>query len=278
MRLPIPSALLPLLLLVNGGCFPPEWGANWIVQPWRRPLGPRPAIPFEDISFSSGDVVLRGWVFRGASPRRGWIVHLHGISDNRESGVWLAERFGPRGYDVLTYDGRGHGASSGTYVTYGCLEKRDVVAALDAVHADRAILVGGSLGGSIALQAAPLDARIVGVVAYSSFADLRSVVLDRKPWFATRSEADAAIALAEQRAHFRASEASAVAAAERIHVPVLLMHGGMDRETPPEHSKRIFAALAGRKRLLIVAKAEHNDVLAYGEAIRALDAWIASIG
>jgi pimeloyl-ACP methyl ester carboxylesterase len=278
MRPIIASLVAAGLAVGNVACFPPEQGATWIIQPWRRPVTMRPTLPFEDLSFQSGTLVLRGWVFRGARPRRGWIVYLHGISDNRESGEWLAERFVPRGYDVLLYDSRGHGLSAGDFVTYGCREKEDLIAALDAVHADRAILIGGSLGGAIALQAAPLDARILGVVAYSTFSDLRSVVLDRKPWFATRAEADEAIAIAERRAHFSADEASPLMAAPRIRVPVLLMHGAVDKETPPRHSQRILAALGGRKRLLLVPGASHNDVLNHEEAIRAIDAWIASIG
>jgi uncharacterized protein len=265
---------LPAVLLLSG-CFPPEWGANMMIRPWRKPVTLRPALDFEDVSFASGDVVLKGWIFRTRErPRRGWIVYLHGISDNRESGLWIAERYVPRGYDVLTFDLRGHGQSSGEFVTYGCREKYDVVAALDAVRADHAILLGGSLGAAVALQAAPLDPRISGVVAYSTFSDLRSIVLDRKPWVATRGEAAQAIAIAEQRAHFRADEASPVAAAPAIRVPVLLLHGGRDRETFPRHSQRVFDALTGKKRLLIVAKADHNGVLAWPEAQQAVDSFI----
>jgi fermentation-respiration switch protein FrsA (DUF1100 family) len=42
---------------------------------------------------------------------------------------------------------------------------------------------------------------------------------------------------------------------------VLLVHGESDRETPPSHSERIFEALAGPKRLLLVPAAGHNQSL-----------------
>jgi alpha-beta hydrolase superfamily lysophospholipase len=273
-------ALVFVATLSLTACFPPEWGADMIVRPWRRPVKDKPDLDFEDITFTSGDVTLKGWLFRTeVEPRRGTIVHLHGISDNRESGVWIAERYVPKGYDVFTFDLRAHGQSGGEFVTYGCREKRDVVAALDAVHADRAILFGGSLGAAIALQAAPLDPRIVGVIAYSTFTDLRSIVMDRKPWIATRWDAEQAIAIAERRAHFKADEASPLRAAPQIHVPVLLLHGGRDRETLPRHSQRVFEALTTlKKKLLIVPRADHNDVLAWPEAQQAVDAWIDAIG
>ena len=58
-----------------------------------------------------------------------------------------------------------------------------------------------------------------------------------------------------------AHSVSPVAAASRIHVPVFLIHGADDRETYPEHSRRIFDALGGPKRLLILEGAGHNQSL-----------------
>jgi PhoPQ-activated pathogenicity-related protein len=42
---------------------------------------------------------------------------------------------------------------------------------------------------------------------------------------------------------------------------VLVVHGAEDRETPPDHSRRVFDALAGPKTLRIVDGAGHNDAL-----------------
>ena len=56
-------------------------------------------------------------------------------------------------------------------------------------------------------------------------------------------------------------EASAVRAAPKVQVPVLLIHGEADRDTRPEHSRRIFAALGGPKELLLVPSAGHDDTL-----------------
>jgi pimeloyl-ACP methyl ester carboxylesterase len=142
-------------------CLPPEWGAEAVLRPQRRAVDRAPGIPHEDVSFAGADgAQLRGWRFRGSPPRRGLLVYLHGIGDNRQGGVGLAKRFGPKGWDVLAYDARAHGASGGSDCTYGVLEKADLVRALDAVSADRVVLFGCSLGAAVALQAAPLDARV----------------------------------------------------------------------------------------------------------------------
>ena len=47
-------------------------------------------------------------------------------------------------------------------------------------------------------------------------------------------------------------------------MPTLLVHGAADVDTPPAHSARILAALAGPKRLILVPDLHHNDALPAG--------------
>lgn len=111
-------------------------GANAILHPYRRRATVAPVIPFEDFAFVNDGVTLRGWRFRGSRPRRGLIVYLHGVADNRQSGLGFAQRFVPQGFDVAAYDSRAHGDSGGDACTYGFHEKEDLSRALDALQAD----------------------------------------------------------------------------------------------------------------------------------------------
>ena len=62
-------------------------------------------------------------------------------------------------------------------------------------------------------------------------------------------------------------------AAREITVPTLIIHGENDVETPPAHAERIFNALAGPKRLILVPGAGHNRSLQ--ESVwTEIDAWI----
>ena len=167
----------------------------------------------------------------------------------------------PKGFDVLAYDGRGHGDSTGTFCSYGVFEKDDLRRVLDRLGVARAILVGGSLGAAVALQEAPDDPRVIGVVAASTFSHLESIARDRAPLTMREGQIREAFALVEKQAGFRVADASPVAAAGRITVPVLVIHGAEDRETSPEHSRRVYAALAGPKALRIVEKAGHDGPL-----------------
>jgi pimeloyl-ACP methyl ester carboxylesterase len=60
---------------------------------------------------------------------------------------------------------------------------------------------------------------------------------------------------------FRIDDVSPRASAERLTIPVLLIHGAGDVDTPPSHSQRIYDALKGPKRLILVPGAGHNGSL-----------------
>jgi pimeloyl-ACP methyl ester carboxylesterase len=83
-----------------------------------------------------------------------------------------------------------------------------------------------------------------------------------------------AIVRAEARARFRVDDVSPRRSASTLRVPVLLIHGGEDHETPPDHSERIYRELRGARRLLIVPGAGHNDVLGRTEAWTEIKAFL----
>jgi pimeloyl-ACP methyl ester carboxylesterase len=201
------------------------------------------------------------------------LVYLHGIADNRTSGAGIVQRFGERGFDAVAYDSRAHGESDGDVCTYGFFEKRDLHRVLDGVGPGPIVLMGTSLGAAVALQEAARDARVTAVVAAETFSDLRTVATERAPFFFTSSAIARAFQIAEQQGRFRVDEVSPVAAAAEIKVPVLLIHGSADSDTPPEHSRRVLAALAGPRRLILVPGAGHNESLR-GEVWREVERWL----
>lgn len=243
------------------GCMPPSWGAGALLHPSRSQVQKRPTRAVEEVDIQGQGVKLRAWWFRAEGQRRGTIVYLHGVADNRGSSISIAERFVPQGFDVLAYDSRAHGDSTGDACTYGFYEKRDLMRVLDNVDARPIIVIGASLGAAVAMQAAADDDRIDLVVAAATFSDLRTVANERAPFFASKANIDEALKIAEQRGSFKVNEVSPVLAADRVGVPVLVIHGEMDNETPPEHSRRVHAALRTSKRLIIVPNAGHNDCL-----------------
>jgi alpha-beta hydrolase superfamily lysophospholipase len=251
----------------------PGIGAGGLLHPARRHVVSTIPPSCQEASFAGEGLELEGWRCRASAGRRGTLVYLHGIADNRSSAAGVIEHFGARGFDVVAYDSRAHGASEGDVCTYGFFEKQDLRHVLDTVGSGPIVLVGTSLGAAVALQAAAGDARVTTVVAAEIFSDLRSVASERAPFFFTRGIIDRAFQLAEQRGRFRVDEVSPVKAAAQVAIPVLLVHGDADTDTPPGHSERVLAALAGPKRLILVPGARHNESLR-PEVWREIERWI----
>ena len=226
-------------------------------------------------------VTLKGWQSRASTARRGTLVYLHGIADNRTSGAGIVERFGRRGLDVVAYDSRAHGESEGEVCTYGFFEKQDLHRVLDMVGPGPIVLVGTSLGAAVVLQEAAQDKRVTAVVAAETFSDLRTVATERAPFFFSRGVIARAFLLAEQEGRFRIDAVSPVLAAAEITRSVLLIHGAADTDTPPDHSRRVLAALAGPKRFILVPGARHNEALrgdVWGEVERWLEGVLSGVG
>jgi len=266
------AVIAALLALGAGACMPPSWAANALLHPPRRPVTRTPSRPFDAVELEGAGVKLKGWWFH-APQKRGTVVYLHGVADNRGSGLGIADHFLARGFDVLAYDSRAHGESEGEACTYGFYEKQDLHHVLDRVAARPIVLLGASLGAATALQEAAGDPRVGAIVAVSSFSDLRTVARDRVPFFASKGNIADAFKLAEAEGKFRADDVSPMAAAARITAPTLLIHGERDDETPPAHSQRIFAALHEPKRLIIVPGADHNHAI-NGNVWHDIDAWL----
>ena len=268
---------LTVVLLTGGALWLPAVGAGALLHPARRHVSVQTPPSCRDVEFSSGDVVLAGWHCPAKRLRRGVVVYLHGIADNRASGVGIIDRFVTRGFDVVTYDSRAHGESTGTACTYGIQEKHDLRRVLDTLEPGPVVVLGTSLGAAVALQAAAEDSRISSVVAAEIFSDLRTVATERAPFPLKGWALDRVFDRARRDGGLDVNSASPVAAATRVTVPVLLVHGADDVDTHPAHSRRVFAALKGQKRLLIVPGRAHNRSL-HGDVWQEIDTWVDQAG
>jgi pimeloyl-ACP methyl ester carboxylesterase len=254
----------------------PAIGASALLYSPRRVTGRVMPVECAERTFEGADGRLSGWQCRGASTgSRGTVIYLHGIADDRGSAQGVVERFVPLGFDVVAYDSRGHGRSSGERCTYGYFEKHDLKRVIAQLDGD-IILVGHSLGAAVALQAAPFEPRIRAIVAASTYSDLRSIATERAPFVFTPRLIEAAFEIVEREAHFEIDDVSPLRAAAALTVPVFLIHGELDRDTLPHHSQRVFEALRQPKRLSIVPHAAHNDVLRH-DVWDEIEKWILAL-
>jgi uncharacterized protein len=262
------------VIVVGALSLAPSIAAGGLLYPARRTFAAATPSRCTNEDFPGDGITLRGWHCTAIGKRRGTVVYLHGIADNRGSSAGVVDHFTRQGFDVVAYDSRRHGESGGEACTYGFLEKRDLRRVVDGLPRGPVVLVGTSLGAAVALQEAAADPRVTAVVAAEAFSDLRTVASERAPWFLPAPVIRKAFRVAEQRGGFLVDGVSPVQAVRAIRVPVLLIHGAEDRETPAAHSQRIYEALTGPRRLILVPGAGHNGSLGAPGIWVEIDRWI----
>src|SRR5258708_29606540 len=128
---------------------------------------------------ASDGVIFRGCKVRTHAPSGTWVLHFHGIADNRTGNSGHGEFSLRHGYSVVMMDARAQGESGGDMATFGWKERYDTVAITDALYASEKVshlyALGVSLGAAIALQSAAVEPRIEAVSAEDPFANLREV-------------------------------------------------------------------------------------------------------
>jgi dipeptidyl aminopeptidase/acylaminoacyl peptidase len=226
-------------------------------------------LEYEEIIIPSFDgLKLRGW-WMEAAPEAATVVVLHGVTKNRTQVLRAAITLRRAGFNVLVFDGRGHGQSEGRHITYGFHERRDVEAALEwlvtekKVDVERIGLAGESMGAAISLQVAAHCTSVKAVWADSPFASLRRVTkeyvsrITRLPRALLDPVLWPAFQVANYRGKFDISMVEPLALAKQIKCPVYLIHGTADDLISTDHSQNIYDALETKKELWIVEGARH---------------------
>jgi uncharacterized protein len=124
-------------------------------------------LAFEDVAFATLDgLTLRGWFIPRAGSHRA-VVLLHGHAGSMDPDIQYVPALHAAGLNVLMFDFRAHGRSDGQVCTLGCLERRDVLAAVQLLRSRglrRIAVLGFSLGGRVAMLTAPVCPEIDVVI------------------------------------------------------------------------------------------------------------------
>ncbi|GGS25492.1 alpha/beta hydrolase [Streptomyces humidus] len=226
--------------------------------------------------------ILPAWFVPGA--RRTWVIAVHGLGATREHALNVMGFLHHRRFPVLALAYRGDlGAPRPPdgLNHLGATEWRDLDAAMRyAVRhgAQRVVLLGWSTGAAMALRAAAgsgLRERVSGLVLDSPVLDWRTTL---RALAAARHTPGALLPLAVRAAEGRTGLQSgagdpAAAAADRLRVPTLIVHGPDDVVAPWGPSRRLAARRPDLVTLHTVADAPHGAMwnagpAAYEEALR----------
>jgi len=217
-------------------------------------------LSYEDAVFRSRDgVKLAGW-YIPAPDAHFTVLFCHGNGGNIMRLLGSAEIFHKLGLNCLVFDYRGYGNSEGSPSEAGtCLDARaafDWLTQVKQIPADRIVVCGRSLGGSIAAHlAAEVGPRALVVEsAFTSFPDMAARMFPYMP--------------VRLFARFRYDTLADIG---KVRCPVMVIHSKEDELVPFDFGLRLFDA-AHEPRQFVEITGDHNDgFLVSGDQY--LDAW-----
>jgi fermentation-respiration switch protein FrsA (DUF1100 family) len=257
------------VLLLGGPLVVSLFEERMVFTPLRWPEGDwEPAgLRHQEVWFASEDGTrLHAW-YLPAARSRGHLLYLHGDHANLTSQTAALRALRDElDLDVLVFDYRGFGRSQGSPDEAGVLADaraaRRLLAARAGVGEGDLVLLGRSLGGTVAvLLAAELPPR--GLILESTFPSIPEIAEAHHPWLPARLL---------MRTRFDAGSAIG-----RYPGPLFQSHGTADRVAPLELGRRLFDAAPGAKRWLELAGLDHADRQPE-ECLRELDGWLHGIG
>src|ERR1043166_2965944 len=211
--------------------------------------------------------MLYGWYCRAKEPIAS-AVFCHGNTGNLTTVAELIPYLLEAGYNVLFFDYRGFGRSTG-YASIAGVVADGVTAAR---HHEKirpkelpAVLYGYSLGGAVAAQVIrhhPFD----GLILHSTFTSLPDIA--RVTW-------------PRLPLHLLAGDFfDTVAVMKKIRVPVLILHGTADEVAPCWMAHTLYDACKAPKRIYTVAGGLHKDlyVREAGALVRTITEFIHELG
>lgn len=204
---------------------------------------------------------IAAWYF-AAGDAQGAVVLVHGrhagkgseVGDGQDASA-LVESLLRRRLSVVMIDLRGHGASTGSRLSYGHNERLDVLGAVDWLRGrgyaeGRIGVLGASMGGAAVIAAAAEEPAIGAVVSDSAFADFGDI-LDRNfpqafPLPGAMLFLAGALLIARLLTGAPFGRFAPKAYAEQLRDrPTLVVHSSGDRMIPPAHAEMLAEAAQG---------------------------------
>jgi len=226
-------------------------------------------VEYEAVSIATRDGErLRGWWLRHPSPKAS-ILYFHGNGGNLSVWAPILSSIVRRGYEMLAFDYRGYGLSTGRPSEQGLY--RDVDAAIDdfAKRASEAVphvYWGRSLGVVMASYAATRGSSD-GLILESGFPSTRAL-LRSSPLMFLLSRASSYRFPAAQFLQRRGNKR-----------PVLVLHGDHDRVVPIKQGWALFETMSEPKQFVAIPGGDHNDATPADPATywQAVDRFVAGL-
>lgn len=198
------------------------------------------------------------------------VICFHGYtSQGMKDYIGLSGYYLKNGYSMLLVDERAHGQSEGTYIGFGCLDRKDALKWIDwtvkKCGSDVQVLLHGtSMGGATVLMTSSLNlpSQVKGIISDCAFTSPKEVFthvlksMMHMPAFPMIQISDF---FNRKLAGYALDECNAAREVKNAKVPILFIHGSGDTFVPCHMCETIYENCTAPKQKLIVEGAAHAE-------------------
>ncbi len=223
---------------------------------------------YEDINIVTSDGErINAW-YVPAPSSRGTVLFCHGNAGNISHRLDSVLILNSLGLDVLIFDYRGYGLSSGKPTEEGT--RLDALAAYGylvsekKIAPERIIIFGRSLGGAVAARVA-LEKPAAALIIESSFTSINDLGAELYPLIPIR--------LLSRFGYNTRDYLS------KVRIPVLVIHSPDDDVIPFSHGKKLYESAGKKGRFLEISGPHNRGFIISGEIYKeGLDNFMSSAG
>lgn len=198
------------------------------------------------------------------------VICFHGYtSKSLADFIGLTDYYFRHGFAMLHPDARAHGDSEGTYIGFGCLDRKDAHGwinwVIDKCGTDVEIYLHGiSMGASTALMASGMDLppQVKGIISDCGFTSPKEVfthvlkTMYHLPSFPIMQGAEI---VNKKLAGYGMDECNAKREVAKAKVPILFIHGSKDTFVSTRMCQEIYDCCASPKSIMVVEGAAHGE-------------------
>lgn len=201
---------------------------------------------------------IHGWLIRNSrvnpiDEQSQLVVYFPGNSLNRRNRIDDLREFTSRGYDVLIFDYRGFGDSTGSPSETALTNDARLVwqYAIDELGYEETetVIFGESLGGAVALslwnEDNPHPPQPAALILNSTFASMPRTVAWHFPWFPFQ--------------YLLLDRWPSIDRIGRVQSPIIIFHGDNDQMIPLSHGKALADA-STNAQFIEIRGGSHNDI------------------
>ena len=214
---------------------------------------------FEDVTFSAADgTQLHGWFIPAAKKVKtlGTVVFSHGNTGSLGYHIGFIDWMIDAGYNVMMYDYRGFGKSTGSPTRAGLISDAQAdftyTNGRPDVAGKKLFSYGHSLGGAksiVAVSTAKIP-NLRGVMTEGTFASYQGMAVHLAGNFGRNMVTD---------------ELAPKDHVAKLPAPLLIIHGIDDEVVPIQQGRELFAAAIPRKTLFEVKGGHHGDSMSINQ-------------